>query len=96
MHDCPNPQVPWEKDRAEVNGTPVNPAQDLRYYSRGLFNHPIITQVDGLRGKARQSKAQQCLSFEGLAALRVLVKKQLGLCMSKGQSMWGIDLRRLR
>jgi len=45
-------QVPWEKERAVVDGTPVNPAQDLRYYSRGLFNHPIITQLDGVRGKA--------------------------------------------
>ncbi|KAF5827890.1 hypothetical protein DUNSADRAFT_18581 [Dunaliella salina] len=44
--------VPWEKDRAVVDGTPVSPAQDLRYYSRGLFNHPIITRLDGVRGKS--------------------------------------------
>lgn len=27
--------------------------QDLRYYSRGAFNHPLITRIDGLRGKVR-------------------------------------------
>ena len=30
-----------------VNGSPVMPDKDLRYYSRGLFNSPLITHLDG-------------------------------------------------
>jgi len=37
--------VDWSKDKDPKN------KEDLRYYSRGLFNHPIITGLDGLRGK---------------------------------------------
>jgi hypothetical protein len=44
-------QVPWEQDKKSAGGTPVCAAEDLRYYSRGLFNHPIITRLDGVRGK---------------------------------------------
>lgn len=29
------------------------PAEDLRYYARGLFCHPLITNLQGLRGKVR-------------------------------------------
>eukprot|EP00983_Pelagomonas_calceolata_P064784 1148290-Pelagomonas_calceolata.AAC.1 len=54
-HSHSDLKVPWEKDRAVIDGTPVSPAQDLRYYSRGLFNHPIITRLDGVRGKASVS-----------------------------------------
>ncbi|GLC47990.1 hypothetical protein PLESTB_000047100 [Pleodorina starrii] len=43
--------VPWEKDRKLVNGTPVLPADDLRYYSRGLFCSPLLCNLDGYRGK---------------------------------------------
>lgn len=38
--------VPWEKERRV---TPA--AEDLRYYSRGLFCHPMVTNLQGLRGK---------------------------------------------
>ncbi|EFJ49458.1 hypothetical protein VOLCADRAFT_104328 [Volvox carteri f. nagariensis] len=43
--------VPWEKNRRVVNGTPVLPADDLRYYSRGLFCSPLLCKLDGYRGK---------------------------------------------
>ncbi|KXZ55707.1 hypothetical protein GPECTOR_2g1257 [Gonium pectorale] len=43
--------VPWEKDRRVVNGTPVLPADDLRYYSRGLFCSPLLCNLDGYPGK---------------------------------------------
>jgi hypothetical protein len=43
--------VPWEKERKKAAGTPVPKNEDLRYYSRGLFCSPIITHLQGLRGK---------------------------------------------
>ncbi|GIL92709.1 hypothetical protein Vretimale_19417 [Volvox reticuliferus] len=44
--------VPWEKDRKVVDGNPVMPTYDLRYYSRGLFCSPLLCKLDGYRGKA--------------------------------------------
>mmetsp|Transcript_24448 Transcript_24448/g.53399 ORF Transcript_24448/g.53399 Transcript_24448/m.53399 type:complete len:355 (+) Transcript_24448:113-1177(+) len=43
--------VPWDKERKVVHGRPALPAEDLRYYSRGLFNHPFLTNGNGYRGK---------------------------------------------
>eukprot|EP00967_Tisochrysis_lutea_P139267 scaffold252752_cov19-Tisochrysis_lutea.AAC.1 len=40
------PQVPWEQ-----KGSPESPDLDLRYFSRGLFNHPILLYLDGMFGK---------------------------------------------
>jgi hypothetical protein len=49
------PQVPWQKDwPVRKDGARVSPSEDLRYYSRGLFNNLIITNLDGLRGKVRE------------------------------------------
>ncbi len=45
--------VPWEKEQKVVAGKPVDAADDLRYYSRGLFCHPLITNLQGQRGKVR-------------------------------------------
>jgi len=56
-------QVLWDQDHASTaNGKPYNPGEDLRYYSRGLFNHPVITRLDGVRGKA--SHAYNSLHFK--------------------------------
>ncbi|KAL6750425.1 hypothetical protein V8C86DRAFT_2813036 [Haematococcus lacustris] len=44
--------VDWKAGvRTKKDGSRVSPADDLRYYSRGLFNNPIITNWDGFRGK---------------------------------------------
>eukprot|EP00967_Tisochrysis_lutea_P015401 scaffold17347_cov15-Tisochrysis_lutea.AAC.1 len=41
------PQVPWQQE-----GSPESPDLDLRYFSRGLFNHPLLVYLDGIFGKA--------------------------------------------
>ncbi len=41
------------RGRGGGEGKPLLPPEDLRYYSRGLFNNVMITKLDGLRGKVR-------------------------------------------
>ncbi|MEW5310781.1 MAG: hypothetical protein WDW38_002545 [Sanguina aurantia] len=61
--------VPWAQDRAVVDGTPVVPGSDLRYYARGLFTSPILCKLDGMRGKGWGFK-QNCVgTFWGVTAV---------------------------
>ncbi|MEW5307215.1 MAG: hypothetical protein WDW36_009623 [Sanguina aurantia] len=61
--------VPWAQDRAVIDGTPVVPGSDLRYYARGLFTSPILCKLDGMRGKGWGFK-QNCVgTFWGVTAV---------------------------
>ena len=48
--------VDWEKDRRVVKGKAVDPSEDLRYYSRGLFCSPLLTKIQGVASKGILSK----------------------------------------
>ncbi|PNW72029.1 hypothetical protein CHLRE_16g685400v5 [Chlamydomonas reinhardtii] len=61
--------VDWAKDRRTVNGTPVLPADDLRYYSRGLFTAPTLCNLDGYTGKGFGTGQQIKGTLWGLSTL---------------------------
>ncbi|KAG2501756.1 hypothetical protein HYH03_000256 [Edaphochlamys debaryana] len=61
--------VDWNADRKSANGTPVMPADDLRYYSRGLFTSPLLCNLDGYRGKGFSSGQQAKGLVWGLSTL---------------------------
>lgn len=55
--------VDWDKERRVVKGKPVEPSEDLRYYSRGLFCSPLLTNMQGVATKSVLSKVT-CMIWE--------------------------------